>query len=261
MGHKRLGRLGKSQRWRYVVALLEESPDNQPLIAQATLKAAETHLRALARDEAVSYCFWLLTRITSAARQGDFSGAMSDLGIDATNRTSAVAFLSAISDLTTRQARDDGHAGPFAQIAALSLRRALTEALSDQRPSFFDSSVDDLQQSLRRQSTQAQFGRVSQRFFGDFLARSLAYFVDREVSNSVGPRTSLRDVAAAKALLDGIDLHARQTALIVREFAGGWYSKHQWESRGQISREETDRFVAYAFQKLRSELSYEATRT
>lgn len=75
----------------------------------------------------------------------------------------------------------------------------------------------------------------------------------------MGVSSSLRTVADGGEAIQAIDLHARESALIVREFAGGWYSKHNWESQGDISLDETRRFVAYALQKLRRELKREAS--
>lgn len=43
-------------------------PEDIPAIARATVEAASNRLRALADDPSVTYCFWLLTRVTHAAR-------------------------------------------------------------------------------------------------------------------------------------------------------------------------------------------------
>ena len=55
-----------------------------------------------------------------------------------------------------------------------------------------------------------------------------------------------------------IDLHARQAAAIMREFAGGWYSKQNWETKGEITLNDAQRFVAVALRKLRTELKQES---
>ena len=39
-----------------------------------------------------------------------------------------------------------------------------------------------------------------------------------------------------------------------RQFAEDWYGKHNWQSRGEISQQEARGFVAYALQKLRTQL-------
>jgi hypothetical protein len=110
--------------------------------------------------------------------------------------------------------------------------------------------VEDLRLALRTYSTQVQFGAVAHRFFGDFLARTLAYFLDREVANAVGALAGKSALETNGELLAGIDLYARQSARIARDFAGGWYSKHNWQSKGEISQDEASRFVGYAFAPL-----------
>jgi hypothetical protein len=98
MGHHRLGRLPKTQRWREVVDLLSVSPGDIQAISRAVLRAAEERLRALAHDESLTYSFWLLTRITWAARQDDFAGTLSEIGLDVAEDTSSLVFISSVAD-------------------------------------------------------------------------------------------------------------------------------------------------------------------
>src|SRR5215203_5013423 len=81
MGHVRLGRLPKTQRWRQVVDLLTTSTDDIGVLADATATAAERRLRQLRNDASFAYCFWLLTRISWASRGEDFPGALAESGI------------------------------------------------------------------------------------------------------------------------------------------------------------------------------------
>lgn len=258
MGHLRLGRLPKTPRWNEVVALLESSPTATVEITQATLHASERQLRKLGDDPSVSYCFWLLTRVTQAARQDDFVEALSELGLEVSSDTTALRFISQISDHVRKRLAEHPESGPFAELASLALRRALSETVGQQGPSLFASSLEDLQRALRTYSTREQFAAVGQLFFADFLARTLTYFLDRELANSLGTPAGTSLAEASRDVLEAVDRYTRQSALIVRDFAGGWYSKHNWESKGRISQHETDRFVAYALRKLRSELQHEA---
>ena len=115
-----------------------------------------------------------------------------------------------------------------------------------------------LQNAFRAYSTPVQFGNLAHRFFADFFARTLRSYVDRELSNHVGGGSALSTISESQQFLNSLDLHARQTARIMEEFAGSWYSKNNWESKGEISREETQRFVAHALRKIRSELKQQA---
>src|SRR3712207_1532215 len=98
MGHIRLGRLPKTLRWQGVVRLLDQSPDDVPAVARATVRAAEAHLRELSRDPSLVQCFWLLTRIAAAAREEDFAAATAALGLAPPHADSALAFIAQVHE-------------------------------------------------------------------------------------------------------------------------------------------------------------------
>jgi len=254
MGHVRLGRLPKTLRWQGVVGLLEESPDDVSAVARAVAAAAEGRLRELARDPSVGYCFWLLTRLSSASREPNFAAATAGLGLAPSNTDSAIAFVAQVSDRVRAELQQFPESGPFSELASLAMRRALSETVGQHGQSLFLSSIDDVQQAFRSHSTAMRFGDLSKRFFGDFFARTLRYFVDKELSNTVGMGNALTSIEASQEFSESLDLYARQSARIMEKFASGWYGKHNWESGGAISREEAQGFVAVALRKLRMEL-------
>lgn len=258
MGHVRLGRLPHYLKWQAVVALLAESPSNGAANAKASIEAAERHLISLREDPALNYCFWLLTRVTWAARSDNFLTELNSLGLALTADTPTLGFIAAVADRVRTEAMQDPSSGATAEIASLALRRALTETVGEQGPSLFGTTLSDLQQAFRRYSTREHFAELSQRFFGDFLARTLRSYVDREIPNLVGASPGLRSVGESREAVEAIDRHARETAFILRDFAGGWYSKHQWESRGAVTEEQTKAFLSYALRKMRLELKREA---
>ena len=260
MGHTRLGRLPKHLRWRQVVALLEESPGNAAAISRATAIAADERLLRLKGDPSLSYCFWLLTRVTWAARSDSFAEQVRSLGIDVGDDTPTLGFIASLADLARGELSRHPESGPVSELACLAMRRALSDTVGQHGRTLFGSTLSDLQLALRTYSTKERFGELAQRFFGDFLSRTLRSYVDREIPNLVGVSSGLRSVEDSAEVVAAIDLHARQSAAILREFSGGWFSKRNWESRGQISQEEASGFVAYALQKLRSELKREVDR-
>lgn len=254
MGHHRLGRLPRTLRWRQVVELLDRSPEETGAVAAAAIEAADGRLRQLANDATVTYCVWLLTRITWAARGDSFAVDLGSLGVHASEHDSALTLISRIGDRVRDELASLPVSGQFADIASLALRRALTETIGEQGRTLFGSSTDDVQRAFQEFSTRARFSVLTQRFFADFMARTLRAFVDRELSNHLGSRGAGSAAEQGADFLDALDRHTRQAARIVEEFAGGWYSKHNWESKGEVTRDEAHRFTARALQKLRSEL-------
>jgi hypothetical protein len=50
-----------------------------------------------------------------------------------------------------------------------------------------------------------------------------------------------------------MEVHCREAARIVREFAGGWFGKAAYQ-RGAITEADVGRYAAYALKKIRAEL-------
>ena len=132
MGHLRLGRLPKTYNWQAVVDLLNDSPADAPAVARATIKAAETRLRELARDPSLTYCFWLLTRIAWSSREPDFNRALAELGLQPTDNGLALSFISQVSDHVRSELARYPESGPFSELASLALRRALSETVEQE---------------------------------------------------------------------------------------------------------------------------------
>lgn len=254
MGHVRIGRLPKTILWQNVVGLIDDSPDDIPAVASGTVAAAEVRLRQLANDPSLVYCFWLLTRLTSASREDNFAQALERVGLPIPSTDSALAYISEINDQVRADLTPYTLSGPFGEIASLALRRALSETIGLHGRSLFGSSLEDVQRAFRAHSTPTRFGELARSFFGDFIARTLRYFVEREVSNLVGTTHVMRTVNDSRQFTMALDSYARDSARIVEEFAAGWYSKHNWETGGAISQEEAQGFVAVALRKLRTEL-------
>jgi hypothetical protein len=254
VGHIRLGRLPKTRPWRSVVGLLAIAPMDVGAVAEATAEAAEVRLRLLALDATLSYSFWLLTRVTWAARTPAFASSLIDLGLEPVETPSPLTLIAQLGERVRARAQEHPESGPFAELSLLALRRALSETVGQERLSLFGSTIEDLRQVLRPYSTAARFGTLAKRFFGDLLARTLRFFVDRELSNRVGGANSLQTIADSMEFTEALDLYARQTAVIMEQYGADWYSKYNWQDHGEIPPEEARRFVAYALGKLRAEL-------
>ena len=258
MGHLRVGYLPKTLPWRRVVGLLEEDPDNTPAIAGATVHAAHRELEILKGDPSLAYCFWILTRITWYARQPDFSTQLEQIGINLAGSSSALSFVSAVSDHVRTHTSLYPGAGVFREIGNLALKRALSDAIVSSTPTFFGSTLQNVQEGCRKYSSQKQFGILATNFFSDFLARFLRYFTDKELSNHIGPARRLESIDDGKTFNDALETYARQSSRIVEDFASGWYSKNNWKSEGDVTEKDARKFVAYALKKLQMELEREA---
>lgn len=254
MGHVRLGRLPKTLRWREVIELLDASPRDTAGIAAAVVVAAESRLRELRDDPSLSYSFWLLTRIALASRGEAFTTDLAQLGVPVNPNESVLTFISRLTDEARRHLAPETASGHFTELASLALRRSLTDTVGQEGASLFGSTIEDLQAAFRSHSSRQQFGALSRRFFGDFLARTLRSFIDRELPVRLGSSERLATISDSEDFSRALDAYARQSASILEDFASGWYSKQNWESKGDISLEDAQAFVAVGIRKLRMEL-------
>jgi hypothetical protein len=256
MGHIRVGRLPKTVTWLRVSELLAESPEAIPLVAAATVEAAERQLRQLAENNALNYSFWLLTRIATAARVRNFVGDLGALGLNVQPDMTTLGFIVQLADHVREQNARFGLTSHVDDLATLALRGALTETVGAQGQSLFGSSVQDVQQAFRQYATDVQFGVVAHRFFGNFFGRTLRFVIERDLPNQVGGDKALGNVADAAEFSQSLDLYARQSAQIMRQFAVGWYGKNNWATKRAITQQQSRQFVRYAIRKLRTELKF-----
>jgi hypothetical protein len=240
-----------------VVALLDTAPGATGAIASGVVSAAESRLRELANDEGVAEAFRVVIRMTWTARSDEFLDELRSCGIANPSDGTALSVIADLGEHVRRTAGEAGGSAYFGEIAALATRTALTNTVGRQGPSLFASSVEDLQRSFRAYSTKDRFGELARRFFADFLSRSMRSWVDRELSNRLGHSTAA--AADSQTFLRALETHTWQAARIVEDFAGGWYSKRNFELSGEIDRTEARKFVAVALRKLRSELKAGAT--
>ncbi len=252
MGHIRLGRLPRTQKWREVVDLVEHD-GSAAQVADATVDAAEGEFFSAASDPVVVHTVWLLTQLPDAARSEDFAGALRELGIDVSADPSSTELAAAVGRAVDHFAQVG--ASPrtdIGEIARLAAVEALADLARDDSPSLFGPVEGDVQAKVGRIATQKQFGEFARDFFARMTERVLTYYVSKELPRHVGEGHRFQTLDEQRDFQDAVALHARQAARIVETFAGGWYSKARFEK--DLTPERTGRFVAYAMKKMRREL-------
>jgi hypothetical protein len=221
-------------------------------VAAATLSAAERGFREAAGDEGFRHVLWLLTQITLAAREKDFGRSLRKLGLDVSTAPGLLEIVGAVSTqvdrhLSERKARSD--VSEMAQFAAVE---ALSEGTLRRSRNLFGTTPDDVHEAVRDMSTKKNFAVLAKDFFSRFSYRYLAYFVSRESSKHVGPGGAIDGIDAHTAFKEALELHCRQAAVIVEDFAGGWYTKTNYETG--ITPEKARGFGHVALKKMAAEL-------
>jgi hypothetical protein len=223
------------------------------IIAAETLTAAKDILARASYDPGVRYTFYLLTQLVLASRSPNWRGELDQHGISVSDQSS-------VFDLTAEvQGAIDRYIGgttvgatDLSEMAQQAAGEALTSLLAAQTPSIFgDSESNDLKNALHSLSTKKGFGVLGQKFFARFVARFLNFHLSRATAAGLGaPR--LHDLGYIGEFNEALTTHCEESARIVRDFCGDWYSKTEYKQGIDLAN--SARFLAIAVRKLKSEL-------
>ena len=182
---------------------------------------------------------------------------LSSSGIDVPIAGQAVHFVSRVVDAASREIRERCPPSVFSDIAEQALRQTLTETITERSKTLFGTSLSDIQAACKEYSTKTGFGILSRRFYANLLSRYVNYFIQKELSNNIGPDKAIDSVGSASAFTQSLDSYCWQSARIIEDFSGGWYSKHNWEKKGDLLEDDVRPFTTFALKKLRMELARE----
>jgi hypothetical protein len=250
MGHIRLGQLPRTRRWADVIDALGtgDVAEAGPAIA----RAADTKLAQLGADPGVAYLYWLLTRLTWHARSDDYLGALRADGIELGDRIDGLLFLGKVRQAAESGLRERAMLNGLSFIALRAFNEAVARGVQEHAHTLFGVSGEDVQRGFKELSTERTFARLARSFFTALTGGLLQFISSKESSNHVGTTRAFLDPAAAVEFESTLRAYAHQCTRILEDFSGEWYSKHNWI--GDVNESQSSKFVAYAFQKLRSEL-------
>lgn len=248
MGHLRLGHLPHTQKWKQVIALLEEGT-NLPELADASFNASLTGLSRVASDPGFLNVLNSIIELAAVSREKDVESALSRAGIDTDEQTSSFGFLSAISNrlsdsLGLIYPRSD--VGKIAQDAFLE---SLTKKIKGKSGSLFGEYEDA--KSLTESFRGKQFKSLMHEFYSGFTSRYLSYYLSRELPHHVGEGKQFANLDEHAEFNRQFDLYCRQTARIADEFTPGWVGKAIYEN--DVGLDAIRRYAHVAFKKLISE--------
>ncbi len=268
MGHQRLGDIPKSRKWKAVVAAVSgggggttgsgDFNDYVSDVARQALDAAGPGLQRAIGDSGLSYTFFLLTQIVLAARKEDWRDRLRQTGIRLTDKSDFFDLTSEIQRAVDEFVVRQGRRTDVGEIAQQAAGEALVSLAGQSARTLFGTGSAEVQDAVRQLSTTSGFGRLGQRFFGCFLTRFLNFYISRLTAASTGSR-SLKGVGAVAHFNETLERHCEQSAAIVRDFCGQWYSKTEFQTG--INLENSTRCVAHALTKLQDELAQQRTGT
>ena len=262
MGHTRLGTLPKTRKWNDLVEQIAgtftggvaagATADIQVIAAQ-TLDASSKALDKVARDSGVRYTFYLLTQVALASRTSKWEEALADHGIHLTSDSTVFDLTVEVQGAIDRYLRQGpSGATDLSEMAQQSAGEALLSLAGLRTASLFSGSSADAQNAIRSLSTKTGFGKLGQRFFGRFVARFLNFYLSRATAATLG-RQRLQDLGDIAQFNKALETHCDQSARIVRDFCGEWYSKTEYQKGIDLGN--ASKFLAIAVKKLGKELA------
>ncbi len=252
MGHDRLGTLPRTKSWTEVVELLDSNATSSQIAAKS-MTAARRDLDSIKNDPVFRRTYWMLIKVTDAARHGDFVERLQELGLEVKEQPSFLEVQQALSAyLDEYRARSGKYtdAGEMGQFAA---GETLADLVGPTLPSLFGATTADVQQAFRGLSRGPGFGRLSRGFLGRFLSRFLNYYLSRELSNHVGPGRAFTTVAEHAEFERALKTHCIQAARILEQFSHEWQSKELYE-KGALTERDIGPLLHGALAKLSKEL-------
>lgn len=259
MGHTRLGKIPTTLKWNEVVDLVagtgptSGSPEADiSTITARTLDAAQGALDKSVDDPGVRYTFYLLTQIALASRKENWEAALAAHGLRIANTHTVFDFTAEVQEAIDRYVRQSPRgATDISEMAQQAAGEALLSLSTAHSQSLFGESSEDVRETLRPLSARKGFGELGQRFFGRFVGRFLNFYLSRIAAAQIGSRR-IQDAGDFAQFEDYLERHCDQSARIVRDFCGAWYSKTEYEQG--IDLDNTSGFLAVAMKKLRAEL-------
>ena len=261
MGHQRLGDIPKTQKWANVVAKVtaggqgapggSASPEAIREIAAETLDAAETGLLKSINDPGLRFTFYLLTQLVLAARETNWQDSLAGLSIHIADDCSLYDLTSEFQIAIDDHLSKHGGSTDVSEMAQQAAGETIARLAGPKANTLFGTGSDEVQAALNNLSTKAGFARLGQRFFGGFMARFLNFYLSRISAGQVG-EAGCQQVGDLTRFNEALAAHCQQSARIVHDFCGEWYSKTEFQKG--IDLENTSAFMAVAMKKLKAEL-------
>jgi hypothetical protein len=248
-----MGPLPRTKKWVRVVSLISGGA-GAGQVAIATMDAAEKSLRSAADDFGLIESLFLLMQLPMAARSDDFAGSLRAYGIEVSDDPGLLEIVGAVSDAIDGKMPNCRGRTDLGEMAQSVTAESLTRVLGERLAGLFGRGADEVRAEFARLATPKQFGTLARDFFTGFINKTLGYYLCKALPTQVGERCRFHTLARQGEFTAALVTHCREAAAIVETYAGDWFSKHNFESDGRISRDDVAGFTGHAMTKLTHEL-------
>lgn len=258
MGHKRLGYLPKSKRWRDIVYEIGEytAGDEHQLakITNETLKSVQSRFNKFDNDPSIQAAFEFLLKLSIAFRKNDPIEYLKKSGILDSDKITLLKILRGAQKFKKEEVVSFEYQTLAKQSIVDAINTWYMQNLEYGVSLFSDTVEADI--IFRKAGTAEGFCEISRLFFAKLTERYLKYFLEREASaviQNIEDREKFSE--DIEKHVNNISKHAFETAKITQSYTAGWYNKNainKTPDKGMIAN-----FISYALGKIKSELVQE----
>ena len=187
----------------------------------------------------------MLVRVPLAARSPDFAGALRKCGWEVPDSPGLVDIAVALSAAVDARMPDGKGRTDLAEMAQTAAVETINAVVGPRAATLWGSGPEEVRAAFASLATAGQFGRFARQFFARFSFKTINYFLSKAVAEHIGEGRRFRTVAEQSRFTDALRIHCHEATRIVEEFAGDWFSKHRFETKGDITRDEAHGFLAY----------------
>ena len=279
MGHTRLGTLPKSRPWRDVAAMFAaaggQAGDDSltgaegttdfghevARIAERAMEGAAGAFERAQRDPGIADAFFLLTRMAVACRSDRPAEALWELGLQLPSQPTPADVLCEVNRALDETAFAAGKQSDLREMAQAAIGEALAGWLRGRasQADMFAPPGSRLWTDLRGLASQDGFAEVSHHAFAGLTSRLLGFYLSR-AAQPLQDEGLIGGIADLQRFEDELRRHSLERARIARDFAGTWFTKHEFQ-QGGIDRAKTRNFVRYAMRKVADELRGDRRKT
>lgn len=260
MGHERVGRLPKTERWRGIVNSIGSYTDAGETIvdiASQTTKNVRHRFQNIENDSGVFAAFKYVLALTQAAKSPNAFNKLAQHGIDLPEDFNLYDLAYSIQEYVGKNSNSKEYSA-FAIQSMIDTVSEWARQHENNQIALFDSGDKGLE-IWTEAASGAGFCELSRLFFSKFTERYLKYFLDREAAANINNIYDRKQFSQnLEDHVERISKHAFETSKITQSFAAGWYNK---EVKATLpSDKKIKGFLSFAFKKINSELIREEAK-
>lgn len=260
LGHERVGRLPKTEKWKKIVNSISSYSDEGETIvdiASQTTKNVRHRFENIENDGGVLAAFKYILALASSSKSENAFDQLSQKGIELPKDFSLYDLAYSIQDYVARHT-DSKEYSAFATQSMIDTVGEWARQKASNQIALFDSNDRSLE-LWNQAANGAGFCEISRLFFSKFTERYLKYFLEREAAASISNIYDRKQFNQnLEKHVDRISKHAFETSKITQSFAAGWYNKELKDTFP--SDKKIKGFLSFAFKKINSELIREENK-